>query len=355
MIMSDNKVIDDARKLAAEQQIKELRKEVDYDTRDYAIDFLVQQYRENEFYIPDEYQRQYIWEDSDKNRFIESILLGLPIPFMFFSDTDDGRCEIIDGAQRTQALEEFMQNDLVLSNLKKLTELNGFTYNDLPEYFKRKFNKTTMRIIVLSDETTMDIRKEIFNRINTTGRPAKPSEIRRGSYAGPFMEFLKECTKNPIFIKVCPVSEISKKRYEDLELVLRFFAFLNNYKNFTHRVDEFLDQYVEDNQNKFDAETFRSEFVRMVTFVDKYFPNGFRKTKNAKSTPRVRFEAISVGVALALRINPNLEPKSMDWLESDEFKIHTTTHASNSPARVAGRVEYVRDMLLAGENYASDI
>jgi hypothetical protein len=83
--MPNNKVIDDARKLAAEQQIKELRKEVDYDTRDYAIDFLVQQYRENEFYIPDEYQRQYIWEDSDKNRFIESILLGLPIPFMFFS------------------------------------------------------------------------------------------------------------------------------------------------------------------------------------------------------------------------------------------------------------------------------
>jgi uncharacterized protein with ParB-like and HNH nuclease domain len=355
MMMPNNKVIDDARKLAAEQQIKELRKEVDYDTRDYAIDFLVQQYRENEFYIPDEYQRQYIWEDSDKNRFIESILVGLPIPFMFFSDTDDGRCEIIDGAQRTQALEEFMQNDLILNNLKKLTELNGFTYNDLPEYFKRKFNKTTMRIIVLSDETTMDIRKEIFNRINTTGRPAKPSEIRRGSYAGPFMEFLKECTKNPIFIKVCPVSEISKKRYEDLELVLRFFAFLNNYKNFTHRVDEFLDQYVEDNQNNFDAEAFRSEFVRMVTFVDKYFPNGFRKTKNAKSTPRVRFEAISVGVALALRINPNLEPKSMDWLESDEFKIHTTTHASNSLARVAGRVEYVRDMLLAGDNHASDI
>ena len=45
----------------------------------------------------------------------------------------------------------------------------------------------------------------------------------------------------------------------------------------------------------------------------------------------------------------------MDWLESDEFKIHTTTHASNSLARVAGRVEYVRDMLLAGDNHASDI
>ncbi len=339
---------------AAEEQIKALRKEIDYDTRDYAIDFLVQQYRENEFYIPDEYQRQYIWEDANKNRFIESILLGLPIPFMFFSDTDDGRCEIIDGAQRTQTLEEFMSNELVLSNLKKLTDLNGFTYADLPEYFKRKFNKTTMRIIVLSDETTIEIRQEIFNRINTTGIRANPSEIRRGSYAGPFMDFLKECTKNPIFIKVCPVSETSKKRYDDLELVLRFFAFLNNYKNFTHRVDEFLDKYVEDTQAGFDKDSFKNEFDNMLAFVDRYFENGFRKTKTSKSTPRVRFEAIAVGVGLALRENPSLVPKSMDWLDGDEFKTHTTTHASNSPARVSGRVEYVRNMLLAGEDDASN-
>ncbi len=342
------------KKLSAESQIKELRKEIDYDTRDYAIDFLVQQYRENEFYIPDEYQRQYIWESSNKNRFIESILLGLPIPFMFFSDTDDGRCEIIDGAQRTQTLEEFMNNELVLSNLKKLTELNGFTYADLPEYYKRKFNKTTLRIIVLSDETTIEIRQEIFNRINTTGVRANPSEIRRGSYAGPFMDFLKECTKNPVFDKVCPVSETSKKRYDDLELVLRFFAFLNNYKNFQHRVDEFLDKYIEDVQNNFDKDSFKSEFENMLNFVDKYFENGFRKTKTSKSTPRVRFEAIAVGVGLALREKPDLVPLSMEWLNGDDFKRHTTTHASNSASRVSGRVEYVRDMLLAGEKNADN-
>ena len=348
------KTITSEKRQLAEAQIKDLRKEINYDTRDYAIDFLVQQYRDNEFYIPDEYQRKYIWKSSHKNRFIESILLGLPIPFMFFSDTDDGRCEIIDGAQRTQALEEFMDGDLVLSNLKKLTELNEFTYQDLPDYFRRKFNKTTMRIIVLSDETTMEIRQEIFNRINTTGVRAKPSEIRRGSYAGSFMDFLKECTNNTNFQRICPVSKVSKKRYEDLELVLRFFAFLNNYKNFTHRVDEFLDEYVENNQNSFDIEAFKMEFERMIQFVDKYFEFGFRKTKAAKSTPRVRFEAISVGVGLALRENPTLIPSSMGWLNDDDFKVHTTTHASNSPARVSGRIEYVRDMLLAGDNDAGN-
>jgi len=349
-----NKTITLEMRQLAEDQIKELRKEINYDTRDYAIDFLVQQYRDDEFYIPDEYQRKYIWEDSHKNRFIESILLGLPIPFMFFSDTEDGRCEIIDGAQRTQALEEFMYNDLRLTNLRKLTKLNGFTYQDLPEYFRRKFNKTTMRIIVLSDDTTIEIRQEIFNRINTTGVRAKPSEIRRGSYAGLFMDFLKECTENPIFQEVCPVSKISKKRYEDLELVLRFFAFSNNYQNFIHRVDEFLDEYIENNQTTFNVDQYKLEFERMLHFVDRYFENGFRKTRNAKSTPRVRFEAISVGVGLALRENPSLVPASMDWVNSDEFRIHTTTHASNSPIRVSGRIEYVRDMLLAGDNDASN-
>lgn len=342
------------RQQQAEVQIKELRKEIDYDTRDYSIDFLAKQYKEGEFYIPDEYQRQYIWEDSHKTRFVESILLGLPIPFMFFSDTDDGRCEIIDGAQRTQTLVEFMDDELCLSNLKKLTTLNDFTYSDLPDYFKRKFNKTTMRIIVLSDATTLEIRQEIFNRINTTGVRATPSEIRRGSYAGPFMDFLKECTENSTFVRVCPVSETSKKRYDDLELVLRFFAFLNNYKAFTHRVDEFLDDYVESTQTGFDREKFKQEFEGMLSFVNKYFDIGFRKTKTAKSTPRVRFEAIAVGVGLALREKPDLVPQSMDWLNSDEFKIHTTTHASNSPSRVTGRVEYVRNKLLTGDENESD-
>lgn len=340
--------ITEEQKVTAEEQIGALRKEIDYNTRDYTIDFLIQQFRENEFYIPDEYQRQYIWSDSDKNRFVESILLGLPIPLMFFSDTEDGRCEIIDGAQRTQAMEEFMSGDLILSDLKKLTSLNGFSYNDIPAYFRKKFDKTNMRIIVLSDDTSLEIRQEIFNRINTTGREANASEIRRGSFRGPFMDFLMDCTKDPLFVEVCPISETMAKRYEQLELVIRFFAFLDHYQEFTHRVDSFLDEYIESTKDSFNQAKMKSEFDAMLRFVKKYFPYGFAKTAKAKSTPRVRFEAIAVGVALALREKPDLTPKSMEWLESEEFLRHTTTHASNSPARVSGRILYVKGKLLEG-------
>lgn len=334
-------------KKKAEEQIKNLRKEIDYTTRDYSIDFLVQKFREDEFYIPDEYQRQFIWDDDKKSLFIESVLLGLPIPLMFFSDTEDGRCEIIDGAQRTQSLEAFMSNDLELTNLKKLDSLLGFKYDDIPEYFKKKFDKTNIRVVVLSDETTLDIRQEIFTRINTSGVKANPIEVRRGQFMQTdFMRFIKECSEDDVFLKLCPLSETLKKRYEGQELVLRFFAYLNNYKNFEHRVDQFIDDYVDSNKDTFNRDEFLKEFKGMLDFVDKNFPCGFAKSKNAKSTPRVRFEAIAVGVALALRENEKLIVNNVDWIGSDEFRVHTTSHASNSPNRVTGRIEYVRDMLL---------
>lgn len=334
-------------KKKAEEQIKNLRKEIDYTTRDYSIDFLVQKFREDEFYIPDEYQRQFIWDEDKKSLFIESVLLGLPIPLMFFSDTEDGRCEIIDGAQRTQSLEAFMSNDIELTNLKKLDSLLGFKYDDIPEYFKKKFDKTNIRVVVLSDETTLDIRQEIFTRINTSGVKANPIEVRRGQFMQTdFMRFIKECSEDDVFLKLCPLSETLKKRYEGQELVLRFFAYLNNYKKFEHRVDQFIDDYVDTNKDTFNRDEYLKEFKGMLGFVDKNFPCGFAKSKNAKSTPRVRFEAIAVGVALALRENEKLIVNNVDWIESEEFKDHTTSHASNSPKRVTGRIEYVRDMLL---------
>ena len=335
-------------RLKAEEQIRKLQKEINFDTKDYPIEVLVDKFRSDDFYIPD-YQRQFIWDEATKNRFIESVLLGLPIPFMFFSDNEDGRCEIIDGAQRTQTLEEFLYNDLVLKGLDKLTTINGFSFQDLPEIFQRKFKGRTLRIIVLADTTTLETRQDIFNRINTGGKKAISSEIRRGSHTGEFMSFIEKCAGDELFNRLCPMSLTMKKRYEDSELVVRFFAYLNDYKNFVHRVDEFLNSFVIESEKNFEKQKFEHEFVSMLAFVEKYFPFGFTKSKNAKSTPRVRFEAISVGVALALRSKPDLIPVSMEWLDSDEFKEHTTTHASNSPKRVVGRIEYVRDMLLKGE------
>jgi hypothetical protein len=336
-------------------QISELRSEINYNTRDYAIDFLVTQFKDGEFFINRDYQRNFIWDDTRRCRFIESILLGYPIPFMFFSDNDDGRCDIVDGAQRTSTLESFLNNDLTLTNLKKLTELNGFTFKQLPPPIQRKFSKTTLRIIALEEGTSLEVRAEIFNRINSSALDLKPTEIRRGAYTGEFMKFMTECSKKPLFKKLCPISDDSKNRYEDIELITRFFAYTNSYESFEHNVSEFLDNFVERQKNKFDRATLEAEFDAMLNFVDKYFTNGFRRSANGKFVPRARFEAIAVGVALALRENRDLSPAvPTDWADITTeagllFKYHTTTHASNNKSRLIGRLEYVKNMLLYGK------
>ena len=316
----------------ADAQIRQLQKEIDYDLKDYPIDYIIEKFKRDFFYIPP-YQREYIWPESYKNKFIESILLGLPIPFMFVAEVDDGRIEIIDGAQRIQTLEQFMNDDLVLKNLNKLTKLENYKFSNLPDSQQKKFGNRALRLIFLKEMTTLDIRT---------------SEIRKGSYVGPLLDFIKECSEAPLFRKLCPTSEMLIKRREPEELITRFFALSDGYTTFKHDVDDFLNAYVTKHRHTFDRQSMRSEFLRMLDFVENNFSSGFAKSIKATSTPRVRFESIAVGVNLALRIKPDLRKINSNWIDSPEFIFHTTTHASNSKKRVRERIEFVRDHVLAG-------
>lgn len=88
---------------AADNQIRQLQKEVKYDLRDFTVDHIVREFRSALFYVPP-YQRDYVWDSRRKSRFVESVILGLPIPMMFLAEMEDGRLEIVDGAQRIQTL-----------------------------------------------------------------------------------------------------------------------------------------------------------------------------------------------------------------------------------------------------------
>ena len=149
--------ITDNQKEAAEVEIREKQKPVDYDTKEYPIEILVQKYMEgidndiNELFIPD-YQRDMVWDDERQSMFIESLLLGLPIPYIFVADVrddenDEARLEIIDGTQRIRTLARFLNNKLTLKDLKKLKTLNNFTFTDLALARQRRFKRTTLRMI----------------------------------------------------------------------------------------------------------------------------------------------------------------------------------------------------------------
>ena len=344
--MNKSETKTEALKRNAEEQLLAQQRQIDYDTKDFTIELLINKFEKNDFFIPD-YQRAFVWKTNNRALFIESVLLGLPIPFMFLGDCKNGKVEVIDGAQRLQTLQSFKNGDLVLKGLSRLTNLNGFKFSDLSESQQRKFLNKTLRLIFLAEDTPDSVRQDLFNRINTTGMKATPSEIRRGSHQTKFSGFIEACAQEPLFEELCPIPKNRKARHEDYELVLRFFAYVNSYLNFQHDVSKFLDEFLEKHASLADCSVFETEFKQMLSFVKKNFPHGFAKTASASTTPRVRFEAIAVGTALVLRNNPLLKIDNVDWLDSDDFKKLTTSDASNNREKLIGRIEYVRDQLLA--------
>lgn len=343
--------------LDSSKQISEKKQDIKFDTRDYVINYLVSQYEEGEFYIPLEYQRNFIWGDKEKCYFIESILMGLPIPFMFFADTRDGRIEIVDGAQRTQTLVQFAQNDLELNGLQILTDSNGFKFEDLDPAIQRRFLNTNIRVVFLEEGTTEKVRQEIFKRINTGGQQAKPAETRRGSYEGKFKDFLEECTTNKKFNALAPRTKLTEDRFEGFELVSRFFAYSDNYSNgfsaYTGNVTEYIDRYVE-NQNiacekdKTIIDKYRDRFNRMLDYAEEILGSrGFRKSLTSKSTPRARFEALSIGIETAFAKKSDLQFKDIsNWIDSEEFSKCTSSDAANNKSKLIGRIDFVKNKLL---------
>ncbi len=341
----------------AERQITEQHKIIDYDTREYPVEVIVSKYLngiqedDNDFFVPD-YQRDHTWSDDHQSKFIESVLMGLPIPLLFLADVEgqEGRAEIVDGSQRVRTLARFMTNNLRLSGLKKLTKLNGFTFNDLPIIRQRRFGRHTMRMIELREGTDEEIRRDIFGRINTGNLKLNDMEQRWGVNDGQFLRFVRNCAVDELFKKLAPLNDKAVKLREPQEFVLRFFAYLRDYTKFERSVVEFLDSYLDDMSKNFDDKMeseFELEWERMLSFVNKYFPNGFSKGKGHIRTPRIRFEALSVGAALALRINPDIKPSNVDWIDSEEFKSMMRSDASNSRPKVIRRIEFVRDQLLS--------
>ena len=338
----------------AENQIKTLQIPYEYDTKEYPIEVLLFKFQpndpENSNIIIPGYQREFIWPDKMKARFIESLLLGVPVQPLFAAILDeDGRLEIIDGSQRLRTIDAFMHDELKLSALEKLTELNGLRFSDFPPARKNKFNLINVRVNVITDKADLSIKQDIFDRINTSGVQANKSEVRKGAYGG-FYKFITECAKNEKFIALCPISDDSKKRGEAEELILRFFTYTEYGVDRKERGSKLLDSYIIEKNKKGrsieDNEILTARFNRMLDFVEENFPFGFRKFPTAKSTPRVRFEAIAVGSYFALKQDPNLHPANMAWLDSREFEQVTTSDSAGNPGKLKARVGFVVDCLL---------
>lgn len=341
--------------IAAEAEIVEQSKRIEFYITEYSVELLASKMKAGDFIVP-AYQREFTWEHERKSRFIESVIMGLPIPFLFFWEMENGRLEIVDGSQRLRTLEEFVYGELRLGRLESLPAISHFRFSDLSESRQRKILNRSIRGIVLNEHADEQARFDMFERINTSSKVANPAEVRRGVLGGPFMSLVSELALLPEFIALAPVSDKLVKEREHEELAIRFFAYSDGLKGYKDRPSEFLFAYAKHMNSEFAAtpalvETYRERFLEMLRFVQIAFPYGFRRSATGKATPRARFEAISIGSHLALRQRPELLQKPPNvgrWIEDESFTKITGSDGANAIARLVGRMNFVRDRLLEG-------
>ncbi|RRR69595.1 MAG: DUF262 domain-containing protein [Candidatus Viridilinea halotolerans] len=345
---------------AAEAQIVEQSRRIDFYITEYSIELLATKMQNGDFEVP-AYQREFTWEEKRRHRFIESLLMGLPIPFLFFwENPENGKLEIVDGSQRLRTIQEFILGDLKLGDLNELSLLTGFRFRDLPESRQRKLKNRSIRGIVLNEHTDESSRYDLFDRINTGSKNANAAEVRRGAMGGPFLDLVIELAKLDLFIKLAPISEKQLKEREREELITRFFAYGDGLDDYHDRVSPFLFDYTKKmntyfTQHPHELQDYRQRFIDTMSFVARNFPLGFRRTPSGKATPRARFEAIAIGSYWATTEKPDLMDKDVvieNWLHSEEFKEVTGSDGANVISKLRNRIEFVRNRLL--EAYAHE-
>ena len=340
---------------AAEAQIVEQSKRIEFYITEYSVELLANKMRNGDFEVP-AYQREYTWEDERKTRFIESLLMGLPIPFLFFWESPEtGKLEIVDGSQRLRTIEQFILGDFALGDLEELSLLTGFRFCDLPESRQRKVKNRSIRGIVLNEHVDEQSRFDLFDRINTGSKVANTAEVRRGALGGPFLDLVIELANDSTLIQLAPVSDQAVKLREREELVTRFFAYGDGLEDYQDRVAPFLFQYSKRKNQEFarnpaTIDAYRERFKNTMAFVARVFPHGFRRNPRGKATPRTRFEAIAVGSYLALRERPALEVEQLDvsgWVADQPFRKVIGSDGANAVSRLRARIAFVRDQLLS--------
>jgi len=332
---------------------------------------LITMYDEEELIKP-ELQRHYIWDKVEASRFVESLLLGLPVPSIFLANTSEDQKLIVDGYQRIMTVYDFVKGIwskdgrvFRLSNSEKLNDRwRGKSFSELSSAEQRKLRSTTIHAIIFDQakpeegDTSL---YQIFERINTGGRALGAQEIRNCVYQGSLNSLLIEINadENWRFF----VGEDVDSRMRDMEFILRFLALnTDNIKNAPKgniSLKKLLNEYMGSASNNTEEainhqrEVFRStiRFIREHIGDSAFFnivagePGKIRK----RFYPTI-FDSLMVATAIAIEElgtdipTLNLEAKRLDVLQNEHFRKYTSEGTMQTDS-IHGRVSLLLEGL----------
>lgn len=335
----------------AENEIFPYRYSITSYGADYPVDSLVQRLEKDVIFVP-KFQRSYVWSHRMASRFIELLLLGLPVPGIFLSkEPETGKMLVIDGQQRLRTLQYYYRGlfegrEFILQEVQP--QFENKSYRTLEEDDRLRLNDSIIHAtIIKQDEPTEDESSifHIFERLNTGGMQLQPQEIRSCIYYGEFCELLHELNEIPSWRQIYGRPS---KRLKDNELILRYFALYYFLDKYERPIKEFLNKYMAANRNLklHNADLLRSKFVTSIDLIAQTI--GQRAFRPERALNVSVFDAIMIGITRRLERGALSDPsifvsKYDELLKTRAFNITTQTGTSDV-ANVKKRIDLATKM-----------
>ncbi len=270
---------------------------------------LMNMYEEGNLIITPEYQRVFRWDRQQQTRFIESILLGIPIPPIFVAVDDEGKWELVDGLQRISTFFSFFgllnnypeKNNLVLTPGDIVESLEGYSIEDLPMLQKISLKRSICRIEVIKWDSSVDMRFQLFNRLNRGSMPLTEQEIRNCIFRGFNTELnqtLIEIGESTDFLEIVkPTEKQSEEMYTE-ELILRFFTFKHAGMSYKSSIQDHFTKFMKEvskNKLKINIKKEKQNLKKIIEYIKTHYTYKLFRASNGVFSP-FYFDVIMLGL-----------------------------------------------------------
>ena len=331
---------------------------------DVSFGELLSMYENKEIIISPSFQRYYRWTPEQKSRFIESLLLGIPIPPIFVATNGEGVWELVDGLQRVSTYLSFVgvlrtekgvqkDNGWALLAGDRVESLEGFTYKTLPQQFRYLLKRSVCRVEILKWDNSYDMRYELFNRLNTGGTPLTQQEIRNCIFrdiSPKFNDFLKELAKEKDFIQSLLLTKEQNECLYNEELILRFIALHAGGDKIRTSIAQYMTKFMEDAliSNDFDYGYYRKLFKELFAILRPLGPQIFRQKNGDFATSL--YDVITYGVAQNIEKYKAMPPADIKAIINDKMRVDkellklSRRGGNNQRQRIVNRLKLAKEI-----------
>jgi hypothetical protein len=228
-----------------EQNDRQDDRPVASEIRDWTISVLKEKWERGSLSLRPSFQREYVWTLRPElpSRLIESLLLEIPIPPIYFGKDANNQLEMIDGQQRLTTLIDFVSNKFPLKRLNRMASLNQKYFRELPTAAQDKILDTPIRSVTIDVASNSELRYEVFERLNRGSMALNEQELRNCVFRGPFNDLLETLENDPTWRKV-KGGDKPEPRFKEREIILRVFSFADRLQYYTGNLKRFLNDYM---------------------------------------------------------------------------------------------------------------